>query len=249
MLTWLSLSLVIVVLKPHSGVEEPFVFAHITDSHCGALNWTNQSIQWIQSQPLDFVVHTGDLVQDWSNQTQWNAISQIMHQLDGTQNWTVLAGNHDSASGSNFTYFANTFGNMINHVEVYGNFVFVTMSWASRNGSISPVQFEWLEVQLELYRNHKVIVAHHWLHSNPLEGHNYSSSPSTKALRNYSNIVLAVSGHNHDNDHSSNFVVSKSVGQGFVRLFSVYGNGSIHARTWSLWDNGYLKGSDDDFWL
>jgi len=167
-----------------------------------------------------------------------------MHQLDGTQNWTVLAGNHDS--GENLSYFTSTFGNVVNHVEVYGNFVFITMSWVSHDGSISSKQLEWLDVQLELYGNHKVIVAHHWLHSNPNEGHNYTSSPATETLRN---VVLAVSGHNHENDHSGNFVVSRSVGQGFVRLFSVYGNGSIHARIWSVRDNGYLVGSDDDFWL
>jgi parallel beta-helix repeat protein len=240
-----------------------FVFAQITDSHCGASGYTektNQSIQWIRNQePIDFVVHTGDLVQRCNNHSHWSDVYQIMHQLDGVQNWTVLAGNHDVDFGNNLTYFTSTFGHIINHTEVFGDFVFITMSWTTRDGTISSAQFDWLDTQLELYRNYKVIVAHHWLHSNPEEGHNYTPSPSVKTLCNhlsdYSNVLLALSGHNHENDdwrhygENPHFVVSKSVGRGYVRLFYCYSNGSIHVRTRDVPNSTYLAGADNDFWI
>jgi len=246
MLLCLSVSLIIVSLKPNTETTLLLAFAHITDSHCGAPGYTeatNQSVQWIQRQnDITFVVHTGDLVQKWNDTDAWTDISQIMHQLDGVKQWVVLTGNHDVGANMNTTFFTEAFGNeSLNQILVAENFVFVTLSWPSQNMTKDDLAF----LQLPL----KFVVASHWLHSNPHEGHGYESSPLTNVLRDYPNVVLAVSGHNDENDFSNNFVASKSVGRGYVRVFYLYSNSEIHVRTWSVQQNHYLDGRDDDFWI
>lgn len=247
-------------LETKKDDDEPdFVFALITDSHCGAdgyMERTNQSVLWIRDQNgIDFVIHTGDLVQIWNDPRSWHDIYQIMHQLDVAKNWAVLAGNHDRGPGNNLTCYTNTFGiDAVNQAITVENFTFIMMSWSSDDGKINSDQVEWLETQLSIHPNRKVVVAHHWLHSNPSEGHNYSASPSVAILRGYTNVVLALSGHNHENDYCCynshlHSVVSKSVGRGYVRLFHHYSNGSIRVRTRDVQNSVYLCGSDDDFWI
>lgn len=238
-------------------VSVVFILAQITDSHCddGArLKIVNATIQWIRSQPIDFVIHTGDLVQTWNNPLHWNNIHRIMRQLDGKQKWMVLAGNHDSNTGVNFTFFVNTFGENINSVTVFGNFAFIAMSWTTQNGTLSPNQLTWLDTQLNSHRNYKIIIAHHWLHSNKLEGHHYPPNPSVDVLwqhiQNYSNIILVLSGHNHENDYlrkqQVSFVTSKAAVDGYVRLFHFFSNGSILAKTRDVLNNKYLS---DFLWI
>ena len=250
-----------ILYEPLSESEKTpvFVLAHITDSHCdtgGHTANTNRSVLWIRDyEEIDFVIHTGDLTQNRVVQAEWDEIGQIMHQLDDSQEWTVLAGNHD-----NLTYFKNTFGDVINNTKTLGNFAFITMSWDG--GEITEGQFEWLDHQLSLYSDYNVIIGHHWLHSNPSEGHHYNASPSVETLfyehlKNYPNVVLALSGHNHENDDQAyfqnetyvHFLVSKPVVATYVRLFYFFSDGSILVKTYNVHNNQYLLGSDDQFWI
>lgn len=58
---------------------------------------------------LGYVVHTGDLVQSYKDETQWAvadaAMASIAHIPHG-----VLAGNHDSNAGKDYNYFRKYFG-------------------------------------------------------------------------------------------------------------------------------------------
>jgi len=252
-----------ILYTPTSKITDTpaFVLAQITDSHSdGSIRTanTNKSVLWIRDQEeIDFVIHTGDLTQHGVVQAEWDEIYQIMHQLDGTQEWSVLAGNHDK-----LTYFKNTFGDVKNQTKTFGNFAFITMSWDG--GEITDGQFDWLDEQLELYLNFTVVIGHHWLHSNASEGHRYNASPSVTSLfcehlKDYPNVILALSGHNHENDDKAyfqndtgtyvHFLVSKPVVNTYVRLFYFFSNGSILVKTRDVLNSKYLSGADDQFWI
>lgn len=226
-----------------SQVSTVFVFAQITDSHCGrGTENTNLSVLWIREQEeISFVIHTGDLTHNHNVQEEWDEIYQIMHQLDDSQQWTVLAGNHDDTM-----FFRDTFGDVYNHTVTIDDYAFVTMSGLY----ITEDQFDWLDEELRIRRDYKVIIGLHWLYG--------WSSPNLEPLIYqhliyHSNVILGISGHYHENDYlrkeGFSFVVSKAVKDGYVRLFYCFGNGSIHVRTRDVLNEIYLSELNDDFWI
>ncbi|MEL7610531.1 MAG: metallophosphoesterase [Bacillota bacterium] len=59
---------------------------------------------------LGYVIHTGDIVQDYDDEDQWRAADDAMRLLDGIPSG-VLAGNHDvDGSKQDYSYFSRFFG-------------------------------------------------------------------------------------------------------------------------------------------
>lgn len=65
---------------------------------------------YAEKMNLGYVIHTGDLVQDYDDDVQWRAASDAMGILDGIASG-VLAGNHDvDGTKENYSYFSRFFG-------------------------------------------------------------------------------------------------------------------------------------------
>ena len=59
---------------------------------------------------LEYVIHTGDIVQDYDDENQWRVASDAMRVLDGISSG-ILAGNHDvDGAKEDYSYFSLFFG-------------------------------------------------------------------------------------------------------------------------------------------
>jgi len=69
---------------------------------------------WIANQAGDqnivFVMHLGDIVQDWNDESQWQNASKSIGVLDGNVPNSVLPGNHDMSSKEETEKFNQYFG-------------------------------------------------------------------------------------------------------------------------------------------
>jgi len=241
-----------------------FTLAQITDTHCGQgenTENTNSSISWIKRYPIDLVVHTGDLVQTWNNVSQWNNIHRIMHRLNDTHQWMVLAGNHDVKGGNpvNYTYFTKTFGEKIRGAKQWGTFLILTFSWESE-GTLSEDTFNWVNKTVSKYPNHIPIICSHWLYSNSSEGHKYISNPDMERFLSITQInknqIYFLSGHNYENDEKIHvlqnkpigLIVSDSTGESSnVRVLDFYNNGEVRVRTRDVKRKRWLD--SQEFWI
>jgi len=60
---------------------------------------------------IEYVIHSGDLVQSPENTSEWETARAAMNQLNGVIPYGVLAGNHDQDTGDDrFTSFGKYFG-------------------------------------------------------------------------------------------------------------------------------------------
>lgn len=60
---------------------------------------------------IEYVIHSGDLVQNPDNDNEWQVAREAMDQLNGVIPYGVLAGNHDQGTGDNrFTTYSKYFG-------------------------------------------------------------------------------------------------------------------------------------------
>ena len=60
---------------------------------------------------IEYVIHSGDLVQTPDKEDEWQVAKEAMSQLDGIIPYGVLAGNHDQDSGDErFTLYTKYFG-------------------------------------------------------------------------------------------------------------------------------------------
>jgi hypothetical protein len=70
---------------------------------------------WIKanqvSQNIAFVTHEGDIVNTYSNASEWSNAATAMNVLDTTSiHYATCPGNHDSNYGSSYTAYASNFG-------------------------------------------------------------------------------------------------------------------------------------------
>lgn len=73
----------------------------------------NSQTSWIlnqkKSRNIVFVVHEGDIVQDWDSEKQWQNANASLSFLDGQVPYAVLPGNHDMSSKRETFYYNKYF--------------------------------------------------------------------------------------------------------------------------------------------
>ncbi len=169
-----------------TGVPEnyDFSFAWITDTQYYAeqwqyhfLNMNNYIVDNAERLGIKYVIHTGDIVDDWDMIYEWENASEAMAIFDEAgMPYGVLGGNHDVAAGledneNYYTYFGAdrfedqpTFGgsysNNLGHYDLVSengqDFIIVYMSW-----NIYQEEIDWMNSILAQYSDRKAILCFH----------------------------------------------------------------------------------------
>jgi hypothetical protein len=162
---------------------------------------------------LNYVVHTGDFVDERSDESQWESAIAAMETLKNIP-YGVLAGNHDAGRDSDFSRFSKYFGEeaMLERPEsaYYGGsyknnrghydlmdigdnrFVFAYMSYAPDKDSI-----RWLNDVFKEYRDRIGVFCLHEYFKTDMS---YSSSGETlfnKVVKKNPNVYLVLCGHRY----------------------------------------------------
>lgn len=99
-------------------VPDPYVIAWISDTQ-GYAQYRPEIFysmtQWIanehEREHIQYVIHTGDIVDDYDVRKQWERADEAMGYLDGVVPYFTLAGNHDIGSGKrDYDYYLEYFG-------------------------------------------------------------------------------------------------------------------------------------------
>ncbi len=161
-----------------------FAFAWLSDTQIYAQKYPshfNKVNKWIvanwEDWKLSYVIHTGDIIDDWDAAYQWEAADKAMKIFDDAGiPYGVLAGNHDVASvhddrATYYKYFGEhrvkdqpTFGgsyeNNYGHYDLISqngqDFIIVYMSW-----NIYEEEINWMNEVLAKYADRKAILCFH----------------------------------------------------------------------------------------
>lgn len=161
-----------------------FAFAWETDTQIYAesfpYHYKNMN-QWIVDNKKDwkikYVLHTGDITDDYDMETQWKNADTAMKIFDDAgMPYGVLAGNHDVGAGlekytnyqkyfgadrfKNKDYYGGSYKNNLGHYDLITengqDFIILYMSW-----DIYTNEINWMNQVLKKYPNRKAIIALH----------------------------------------------------------------------------------------
>ena len=202
----------------------PFFFVQITDPQFGFFDGPesfvketslySKAIEEINRIKPDFVVITGDLVNDKSNQSQWDEFSRITSMIRNDIPVYLTPGNHDIGnlpSDATIEKFALLFG-YDRFSFIYNRCLFIGLNSPIIKAGVSELeekQFEWLKDELTKAERvrHVIIFSHHPLFiEDPDEPENYSNiAPQVRSeyldlFKEY-DVDLILSGHYHNNGY------------------------------------------------
>lgn len=161
-----------------------FSFAWITDTQYYTeqwqyhfLNMNNYIVDNAEELGIKYVIHTGDIVDDWDIVYEWENADDAMAIFDeADMPYGVLGGNHDVSAGLEdneyyYTYFGEdrfenqpTYGgsyrNNLGHYDLISengqDFIIVYMSW-----NIYQEEIDWMNSVLAQYSDRKAILCFH----------------------------------------------------------------------------------------
>ena len=161
-----------------------FCFAWETDTQYYAEEWQHHYLnmnRWIvdhaDAMKIKYVIHTGDIVDDYDMIYQWENADEAMKIFDDSgMPYGVLGGNHDVAAGlgdyeNYYTYFGTdrfasqpTYGgsykNNMGHYDLISeggqDFIVLYMSW-----NIYQEELDWMNEVLKQYSDRKAILCFH----------------------------------------------------------------------------------------
>lgn len=196
-----------------------FSFAWITDTQYyseGFPEVYDAMNTWIVDQAeereIAYTLHTGDLVEHWDRDLEWERASASMAILDEAgMPYGVTAGNHDNASGRNHTnywryfgedrftdrpYYGGSLQNNENHYDLIdaggAEFIILYMGF-----SIGQPEYDWANEVLARYPERNAIFAtHEYL---GVDG-SYSGQGAEifeEVIVPNENVFLVLAGHNH----------------------------------------------------
>lgn len=183
--------------------------------------FTNQT-NWIKENKnnlnIQFIIHLGDIVNNYNNISQWdNANSSITILESNNIPFSVIPGNHDSNTKSNYTYYDLYFsktrfvnkpwygGSYDNYRNNYAllnindqDYLFLNLDFCPDNNTI-----KWANEVLSNYPNHKIILSTHgYLDNSDFPKRNIHVCGSTEYIWNdliktHKNLQIVLSGHVH----------------------------------------------------
>ena len=95
----------------HSNDIENFTIIILPDTQYYSKDYPeifNSQTQWIvdniESLNIVFVIHLGDIVDDWNSIEEWDNANESLSKLDDKVPWSVLLGNHDGIGPDDNNY-------------------------------------------------------------------------------------------------------------------------------------------------
>ncbi|MDR1060373.1 MAG: metallophosphoesterase [Clostridiales bacterium] len=174
-------------------------------------------VDWIVASKdelnIQYVPHTGDIVDEWDEEDQFATASGYLQRLDAAAvPYGVIAGNHDVAHGAEKydlywkyfgagryqgnSYYGGSYRNNLGHydlVTVDGvEMIFVYMSW-----DIYYPETEWINGVLAQYPDRKAIIAVHCgINASAAQSYQSKLLLDEVCARN-KNVLAMISGHYH----------------------------------------------------
>lgn len=216
------------------GNERPenydFSFAWITDTQYYAESWQhhNENMnQWIVDNKDEFkikyVMHTGDIVDEYNIDYQWNNADKAMKIFDDANlPYGVLAGNHDVAAGREIndfywkyfgkdrfdskSYYGDSYENNLGHYDLISqngqDFLMMYMSW-----NISTEEIEWMNKVLKQYPDRKAIILLHSYTNVKISNDTYLDYAGTmiqnEVVATNPNVMAVLNGHYHGSSYET----------------------------------------------
>jgi len=240
-----------------ASAESPFTIVALPDTQkysasypatfTAQTNWikTNQA-----SQNIVFVTHEGDIVDSYTNTTQWSNAATAMNVLDTTSiQYATCPGNHDSNYGSSYTAYASNFGagrysskpgflatpspnnNCLAMTFQAGSRQFLSLSLDAWKGADS---ISFAQNQINLHPGMATIVTLHSYYNTDGTLTGEGSQFWNNLIRGNSQVFMVLCGHNHGQFHDAdNDLAGKPVyemladyqsegqgGDGYMRLIT-----------------------------
>lgn len=207
-----------------TGDSFPFFFVQVTDPQFGFFdgpeNFTKETSLYskavgeINRIKPDFVVITGDLVNDKTNHSQWDELSRITSMIRKDVPVYFIPGNHDIGNLPADTTIGNytlLFG-YDRFSFIYKKCLFIGLNSPIIKAGTSDLeqkQFEWLKGELKKAEEvkHVIIFSHHpFFIKDPDEPETYSNiAPQVRSeyldLFGEYDVDLILSGHYHNNGY------------------------------------------------
>ena len=216
------------------GSERPenydFSFAWITDTQYYAESWQyhNENMnQWIVDNKDEFkikyVMHTGDIVDEYNIDYQWNNADKAMKIFDDANlPYGVLAGNHDVAAGREINdfywkyfgkdrfesklYYGGSYENNLGHYDLISqngqDFLMMYMSW-----NIGTEEIEWMNNVLKQYPDRKAIILLHSYTNVKMSNDTYLDYAGTmiqnEVVATNPNVMAVLNGHYHGSSYET----------------------------------------------
>ncbi len=207
-----------------------FAFAWETDTQYYAeefqyhfLNMNNWIVDNAEELGIKYIIHTGDIVDDYDMMYEWENADEAMTILDESGiPYGVLAGNHDVAGGSEeydsyTTYFGedrftlqDTYGesykNNLGHYDLISengqDFIIVYMSW-----DIGQNELDWMNEVLARYSDRKAILCFH-TYTNVKESDNtyldyFGKMVQENVVAKNPNVFAVLNGHYHGSSYET----------------------------------------------
>ncbi len=202
------------------STTQSFKFAHISDTQVenGGANggsYFGNVLNQIQKGDTDFIIHTGDIVQNGKSDGDWKAMLDANFKYLSTMPIMAISGNHDTESyGNAFAHYRhfnykipeqNT-TNGVFYSFKYGNAKFIMLNTNDiPKARLGDAQFEWLKTELEDDDcTWKIVSVHIPLYSAGMWGSDPNRNSNSLGLREqlqklfYDNEVdLVLQGHDH----------------------------------------------------
>ena len=178
--------------------------------------FTNQT-QWIinnkDSLNIQFVIHEGDIVNNWNSTPEWDNANYSLSLLDKNTPYSVIPGNHDHSTTKYNEYFpvarfsSNSWwgGNYSENDNNYqlltigqDDYLFISLDFCPTSDEI-----KWANEILTNHSNRKVILTTHAYLDDTTETRTPHTCGNTDYIWNdlvkqYDNLKIVLCGHEHD---------------------------------------------------
>lgn len=223
--------------------SRPVTIAWLSDTQYYSQSFPHifqEQIKWIlhhrSNWNIQYVVHTGDIVNKAEDEIQWIQASRIMRSFDESHMpYGVLAGNHDLRKGKSYQTYSLYFGeNRFKEKHYYGGsyknnrghfdlltlgnqpFLFVYMSW-----DIGKEEIKWINQVLKEHSDRIAVLAFHkYLHKNGKRTFVGRRIFHDVVKRN-PNVRIILSGHYDDSEHRVTKIDDNKDGRPDRRVYEI----------------------------
>jgi acid phosphatase type 7 len=197
----LLLPIIILLACQNDSPSEPapasYEFAIYGDSRTGN-DIHQQIVNLIQEREPEAVFHTGDMVEDGYDPSDWLTFDNITRDLQDSSEFFPCLGNHENESPFYFAYFGIPESMRWYSANRFGlHFVVLDSNWAIGVGSD---QYNWLVDDLtNSTADFNVVLLHHPIYSVTREDTYYSQLQSVLVpVFQQHNVRIVFSGHEHN---------------------------------------------------
>jgi len=145
-----------------------YALVHLSDTqnlatrYPGTYDFTFSYLEGVKAHyNISAIIITGDLVNTWNKRSEWDAYAHARNKT--TIPVYVIAGNHDTNSGKNYTYYSRYTGEPENnYVTKVEDFDLVGINYVAK--SLTPQEFARLRLAINTSaRNFTIIATHYYM--------------------------------------------------------------------------------------